>query len=75
MLIGGSRLRAPRDGEPTNKDMFKDAAGAAIRPTWVAAAKGQPGWMGYWTISRQHLTDVAETIAIRDGRVELEMHY
>ncbi len=68
-------LRAPRGDEPTNKSMFKDAAGAAIRPTWVEADEGQPGWAGYWTITRKHLTEVAESIAIRDGRVEIEMHY
>lgn len=68
-------LRAPHGDEPTNKSMFKSAAGAAIRPTWVEADIGQPGWAGHWTISRQHLTDVAESIAIRDGRVEIEMHY
>jgi hypothetical protein len=55
--------------------MFKDAAGAAIRPTWVEAAEGQPGWAGYWAIAREHLTEVAESIAIRDGVVEIEMHY
>lgn len=68
-------LRAPRGDEPSNKSMFKDAAGAAIRPTWVEAAEGQPGWAGYWVIARQHLTEVAESIAIRDGSVEIEMHY
>lgn len=68
-------LRAPRGEEPTNKNMFKDAAGVAIRPTWVEAEGGQPGWAGYWTISREHLTEVAEAIAIRDERVEIEMHY
>jgi hypothetical protein len=55
--------------------MFKDAAGAAIRPTWADAAEGQPGWEGYWTIAREHLTEVAESIAIRDGSVDIEMHY
>lgn len=68
-------LRAPRGDEPSNKSMFKNAAGAAIRPEWVAAAEGQPGWAGHWTIARKHLTDVAEVIAIRDGSVEIEMHY
>lgn len=68
-------LRAHRGDEPTNKSMFKDAAGAAIRPTWLEADEGQPGWAGYWAISRQHLTEVAESIAIRDGSVEIEMHY
>ena len=68
-------LRAPRGDEPSNKNMFKDAAGVAIRPTWVSAPEGQPGWRGYWAISRAHLTEVAESIAIRDGRVEIEMHY
>jgi hypothetical protein len=68
-------LRAPRGDEPSNKSMFKNAAGAAIRPTWVDAAEGQPGWAGYWVIARQHLTEVAESIAIRDGSVEIEMHY
>jgi len=68
-------LRKPRGDEPSNKSMFKDAAGAAIRPTWVDAAEGQPGWAGYWTIARDHLTEVAESIAIRDGSVEIEMHY
>lgn len=55
--------------------MFRDAAGAFIRPTWVAAAEGEPAWRGYWTIAREHLTVVAEAIAIRDGRVDIEMHY
>ena len=55
--------------------MFKTAADAAIRPTWVSAAEGQPGWNGYWTISRNHLNAVAEAIAIRDGEVIVEMHY
>lgn len=68
-------LRAPRGDEPSNKSMFKDAAGSAIRPTWVDAEEGQPGWAGYWTIAREHLTEVAESIAIRDGIVEIEMHY
>jgi hypothetical protein len=68
-------LRAPRGDEPSNRSMFKDAAGAAIRPTWVEAADGQPGWAGHWVIARQHLTEVAESIAIRDGCVEIEMHY
>lgn len=68
-------LRAPRGDEPPNKTMFKNAAGAAIRPTWIDAAEDQPGWAGYWVIARQHLTEVAESIAIRDGSVEIEMHY
>ena len=34
-------LRAPRGDEPANKTMFKNAAGAAIRPTWVDAAEGR----------------------------------
>lgn len=68
-------LHAAKSGQPTNKQMFKTAAGAAIRPTWVAAPSGEPGWKGYWTIARQHLTDVAEAIAIREGSVLIEMHY
>jgi hypothetical protein len=68
-------LRAPQGDEASNKSMFKSAAGAAIRPTWVPAPEGQPGWAGHWTIARTHLTDVAESIAIRDGSVEIEMHY
>lgn len=68
-------LRAPRAGEPTNKQMFKTATGAAIRPTWIDALPGEPGWKGYWTIARKHLTDVAEAVAIRDGSVFIEMHY
>lgn len=68
-------LRAPRGEEPSNKSMFKTAAGAAIRPTWVDAADGEPGWKGYWTIAREHLTEVAESIAIRNGSVDIEMHY
>lgn len=68
-------LRAPGAGQPSNKAMFRDAAGAAIRPTRVPAPAGQPFWQGFWTISREHLTAVAEAIAIRDGRVEIEMHY
>lgn len=68
-------LRAPRGNEPPNKQMFKTAAGKAIRPTWIDAPPGSPGWAGYWTISRQHLTVVAEAVAIRDGLVNVEMHY
>lgn len=68
-------LHAPRVGQPTNKQMFKTATGAAIRPTWVAAPPEEPYWHGYWTIARQHLTDVVEAIAIRDGSVFIEMHY
>nr|WP_176704856.1 hypothetical protein [Arthrobacter sp.]AXV46242.1 hypothetical protein pA2H2_p09 [Arthrobacter sp.] len=55
--------------------MFKNAAGRMARPTWEPAGGNQPGWPGYWTISREHLTEVAEEIAIRDGLVEIEMHY
>lgn len=69
------KLRAPRGDEPSNKSMFKTAAGTSIRPTWVDAADGEPGWKGHWAIARGHLTEVAESIAIRDGRVEIEMHY
>lgn len=68
-------LRAPQGEEPPNRQMFKSAAGKAIRPTWVKAPEGSPGWAGYWTISRAHLTAVAEAIAIRDGEVQIEMHY
>nr|WP_176705799.1 hypothetical protein [Arthrobacter sp.] len=68
-------LRTHRGHEVPNKTMFKNAAGRGIRPTWEAAGKDQPYWKGYWTISRQHLTDVAEAIAIRDGQVLIEMHY
>lgn len=68
-------LRGPRAGEPANKQMFKTAAGGPIRPTWVEAAPGLPRWQGYWTISRKHLSAVAEAIAIRDGEVLIEMHY
>lgn len=68
-------LRGPRGDEPPNREMFKDAAGIAIRPTWVNAPEGQAGWKGHWTISRTHLTVVAEAIAVRDGEVRIEMHY
>lgn len=68
-------LRAPRDKEVSNKTMFKNAAGRGIRPTRVPADEGRPYWEGYWTVSREHLTDIAETIAIRDGQVLIEMHY
>lgn len=68
-------LRAPRGDEPTNRTMFKTATGKAIRPEWIAAAEGEPGWKGHWEIAREHLTDVAEEIALRDGRVTIEMHY
>ena len=68
-------LRGPRGSEPTNREMFKDAAGGPIRPEWVPAGDGQPGWTGHWAIARQHLTVVAEAIALRDGSVDLEMHY
>lgn len=69
------RLRAPHDGEPTNRDMFRTATGKLIRPTWVPANEDEPYWYGYWTMSREHLTAVAEAIAIRDGEVVIEMHY
>lgn len=68
-------LRGPRGDEPSNRSMFKTATGKAIRPTWVDAPEGAPPWQGYWVIAREHLTDVAEAIAIRDGQVEIEMHY
>lgn len=68
-------LRAPRGKGALNKEMFKTAADAAIRPTWVYAPEGQPYWHGYWTISRNHLNVVAEANAIRDGEVVVEMHY
>ncbi|TFC95897.1 hypothetical protein E3T28_12990 [Cryobacterium sinapicolor] len=68
-------LRAPRGDEPSNRDMFRTATGLVIRPTWLDADEGKPGWQGYWTISRVHLTAVAEVIAIRDGEVQIEMHY
>ena len=58
-----------------NRQMFKSATGKAIRPTWVKSPDGAPGWAGYWKISREHLTAVAEAIAIRDGEVQIEMHY
>lgn len=67
-------LRAPRGDEPANKEMFRTATGLSIRPTWVRSAPDEPGH-GHWTISREHLTDVARAIAVRDGRVEIEMHY
>jgi hypothetical protein len=62
-------LRTNREGEPPNREMFKTAAGIAIRPTWVPAEEGQPRWLGFWTISRLHLTAVAGAIAVRDGQV------
>jgi hypothetical protein len=68
-------LRAPRGIEPPNREMFRTAADAAIRPSWEPPAPGKPGWHGHWTIYRHHLTTVAEAIAIRDGQVEIEMHY
>lgn len=55
--------------------MLKTAVGAAIRPTWVDAPEGRPGWEGHSTISRENLTDAAEAIAIRDRSVDIEMHY
>ncbi len=68
-------LRAPRPHEEANRAMLKTATGASIRPEWVTAPPGQPPWKGYWTIARSHLTAVAEAIAIRDGVVDIEMHY
>lgn len=68
-------LRAPRAGEPSNRMMFQDATGRAIRPTWIPAELGRPGWTGHWTIAREHLTVVAEVIALRDGAIDIEMHY
>lgn len=68
-------LRGPRVNEPPNREMFKTAADMAIRPTWVPADEGKPGWQGHWTIHREHLTAVAQAIAIRDGEVLIEMHY
>jgi hypothetical protein len=55
--------------------MFRTATGKLIRPTWVPANEDEPYWYGYWTMSREHLTAVAEAIAIRDGEVVIEMHY
>lgn len=68
-------LRGPRGDEPSNRSMFKTAAGRAIRPTWVPSADPNRPWEGHWEIAREHLTDVAEAIAIRDGRVDIQMHY
>lgn len=55
--------------------MFKTSTGKAIRPEWIPADPGQPYWTGYWTIAREHLSDVARAVAIRDGSVTIEMHY
>lgn len=55
--------------------MFKDAAGGPIRPDWIPAPDGRPYWEGFWTIAREHLTVVAEAIALRDRFVDIEMHY
>ena len=77
-LTGRMQVRGPpkpNGDEPSNKSMFRDAAGAAILPTWVDAAEGQPGLAGCWTIAREHLTEVAESVAIRDLNVEIEMYY
>lgn len=68
-------LRAPGNRQPTNKEMYRTAASAVIRPTWVEDPSGEPGWRGCSSIARQHLTDVAEAAAIRDGLVLIEMHY
>jgi hypothetical protein len=68
-------LRAPSEGEPSNREMFKDAAGGPIRPDWVPAPTGRPYWEEFWTIAREHLTVVAEAIALRDRFVDIEMHY
>ncbi len=68
-------LRAPQGDEAPNREMFKTAAGARIRPDWVRTERDDYGWRGHWTISRDHLTAVAEAIAIRDGSVEIRMHY
>lgn len=68
-------LRGPRPGQPTNREMFRTATGKSIRPTWVPTLPDQRGWSGHWIIARQHLTAVAEAIAIRDGDVLIELHY
>lgn len=68
-------LRRARGDEPRNRVMFREATGRAILPVWVAAPPGEPGWHGHWAIAREHLTDIAEAIALRDGRVRIEMHY
>ncbi len=67
-----SGMPSPREGEPRNKDWFKDVTGRAIRPTWVA---GPNGWDGHWAIAREHLTIVAEELALRFGEVHVTAHY
>lgn len=68
-------LRAPHEGEPSNREMFVDAAGGPNKPNSIPAPDGRPYWEGFWTISREHLTVVAEAIALRDRFVDIEMHY
>lgn len=62
----------PREGEPSNREWFKDETGKAIRPTWVP---GPRGWDGHWEIVRQHFMTVARAMAIRFGDVELVMDF
>lgn len=62
----------PREGEPTNKDWFKEITGRPIRPTWIS---GPNGWDGYWVIARQHMTLVAEELALRYGTVHVTAEY
>jgi hypothetical protein len=67
-----SGMRAPREGEPSNREWFKDETGKAIRPWWIAGPKG---WDGHWEIARQHFLTVARALAGRFGQVELVMDF
>lgn len=65
-------MRRPREGEPTNREWFKDETGRAIRPEWVPGPKG---WDGHWAIARAHFMTVARALAERFGAVEVVMDF
>lgn len=62
-------MPAPRDGEIPNKAWFKEVTGRPIRPKWVG------GRGGHWVIAREHMTIVAQELAIRFGEVEVIADY
>jgi len=67
-----SGMRRPHEGEPTNREWFKDETGKAIRPQWV---EGPNGYDGHWEIARQHFMTVTRALAERFGQVELAMDF
>ncbi len=72
ILCGFSGLRRPREGEPTSRQWLKGTLGARIRPTWVP---GPNGWDGHWTVARTYFRDVMDALAIRAGRVEVDVDF